>query len=434
MSPRERRPLRALPIVGLLVRWHEERLTGRGRFVLWTALCLGVMGLDTRRTKIYALFAAWFALTVMARIAVSGARPRGGLACRLPARAAAGVPVVVRATVVPHGGTPQDLCLTFPRPFKDAEQIAVTPRQVLLTTADRPVEVSVELLPRRRGRYLLRAPSVRTTDPLGLAAGNPVWAADQPLIVYPRYYTLDRFDVPAGRRYQPGGIPLTSSTGDAIEFIGTRDYRDGDPLKNIHWRSWARRGAPVVKEYQEEYFCRIALVLDTFVPKRRRAAHERTFEAAISVLASVADHYSRSEFVVDVLAAGPEIYDVSAGRSLAYLDTILDVLACLEPCREPPFRAIAPPLFERLQRVTTLVAVLQDWDDSREALLRQVHALGTAVHVIVVHDGPTTRPLAGAAAELGPIELLSPQEVARRLALEKARPDPAARPVEVVHA
>ena len=116
------------------------------------------------------------------------------------------------------------------------------------------------------------------------------------------------------------------------------------------------------------------------------------------------------------------------------LVTAFDVLACLEPCREPPFRAIAPPLFERLQRVTTLVAVLQDWDDSREALLRQVHALGTAVHVIVVHDGPTTRPLAGAAAELGPLELLSPQEVERRLALEKARPDPAARPVEVVHA
>jgi uncharacterized protein (DUF58 family) len=269
---------------------------------------------------------------------------------------------------------------------------------------------------------------LRATDPLGLAAGNPVWGADQNLVVHPRYYTLERFDAPAGRRYQPGGIPLSSSTGDAIEFVGTREYREGDAIRSIHWRSWARRGAPVVKEYQEEYFCRIALVLDTFVPPRARASHHRAFEAAVSVLASVAEHYSRSEYVVDVLAAGPEVYDVSAGRSLASLDTILDVLAGVDPCREPPFQAVEAALFERLSRLTTVVAVLQDWDEARESLLGRVRALGTAVHVIVVHEGATSRPLAGAPAELGPIELLTPQEVDRRLAVESGRPDPAARP------
>lgn len=75
-------------------------------------------------------------------------------------------------------------------------------------------------------------------------------------------------------RSEPGCSPgpLSSSTGDAIEFVGTRDYREGDPPRNIHWRSWARRGAPVVKEYQEEYFCRIALILDTFLPARETDA------------------------------------------------------------------------------------------------------------------------------------------------------------------
>jgi uncharacterized protein (DUF58 family) len=172
----------------------------------------------------------------------------------------------------------------------------------------------------------------------------------------------------------------------------------------------------VVKEYQEEYFARIALVLDTFVPARPTAADERTFEAAVSVLASVADHYSRSETVVDILAAGPEVYEVSAGRSLAYFDNILDVLAGLEPCPDAPFAAIGPALFEKLARITTVVAVLQDWDESRERFLREVRALGTAVQVIVVHEGPTTRPWSRAGPELGEIEALTPDEVDRRIA------------------
>src|SRR5262245_18946709 len=163
---------------------------------------------------------------------------------------------------------------------------------------------------------------------------------------------MDAFDVPAGRRYQPGGIPLSSSTGDAIEFVGTRDYREGDPVKNIHWRSWARRGEPVVKEYQEEYFCRIAIILDTFLPRKPRPADAAGFEAAISVAASIADFFSRSEYIVDILAAGPDIYEVSVGRSLGYLGNILDVLSCLEPSYAPPFKSIGPHLFDKLAQIT----------------------------------------------------------------------------------
>jgi uncharacterized protein (DUF58 family) len=417
-------PLRAFPVIGVIVRWYEERLTNRGRFLVWTTLLLGMMGADTRRTQIYLLFAIAMGLMIVARTAVMVLRPHARLECPLPPRATAGVPLKIHARIVPAGTASRDLCLTFPRAIKWSSSLHVVPRQTLVAVDADPVDLSVELTPTRRGRYLLRRPTIRVTDPLGLSNGNGYGSGpmEQPFLVYPRFYTLERFDVPAGRRYQPGGIPLSSSTGDAIEFVGTRDYRQGDALRTIHWRSWARRGAPVVKEYQEEYFCRIALVLDTFVPERAKPAHERRFEAAISVLASIADHYSRSEFVVDILAAGPQIYDVSTGRSLAYFDNILDVLACLEPCREPPFKDVAPPLFDRLAQITTLVAVLQDWDETRETLLRQVRARGTAVHVIVVHEGPTTSPIGDVSRDLGSIELLTPDEVERRLQIERVEP------------
>jgi uncharacterized protein (DUF58 family) len=133
------------------------------------------------------------------------------------------------------------------------------------------------------------------------------------------------------------------------------------------------------------------------------------------MVASVADFFSRSEHIVDLLAAGPDLYEVSAGRSLAYLENILDVLACLEPSPDPPFRTLGPVLFEKLARITTVVAVLQDWDEPREAFLRQVKALGTAVRVIIVHEGPTARDLAAAPADLGEISRMTPADVEQAL-------------------
>src|SRR5687768_12427584 len=109
--PRSPRPLRATPVVGAVVRWLEERLTARGRFVLWSALVLGLMGVDTRRTQIYALFAGALGLSAAARLFVLAARPRARLECALPARATAGAPLALRARLVPEGGRPRDLCL-----------------------------------------------------------------------------------------------------------------------------------------------------------------------------------------------------------------------------------------------------------------------------------------------------------------------------------
>lgn len=400
---------------------YEDRLTTRGRYLLWMTAAFALAGLDTSRTQVFVLFAAAAGVLVPA-LALGFRRPPSTLlACVLPARATAGRPVRLRARASFPGRT-GELSLSFPRPLRWGRGLRFTPSVTFLAPReDGTAEAAVELHPLRRGRYELRAPALRHVDPLRLVAGRARKAPDQALLVYPRFYHLEAFDLPLARRYQPGGIPLASSTGEgAIEFVGTRDYREGDPIKNIHWRSWARRGEPVVKEYQEEYFSRLALILDTFLPPRPKEADLRSFEAGISVLASVADHFSRSDHVVDILAAGPDLYEVSAGRSLAYLDNILDVLACLEPCPEPPFATVGPPLFEKLGRLSAVVAVVLDWDPPRSEFLERLRGLGPSLHVIVVREGETREDWRGAAV-FGGAERVTPAEVERRIAASQPR-------------
>ncbi|PYX25562.1 MAG: hypothetical protein DMG82_04620 [Acidobacteria bacterium] len=409
-----------LPAVSKVVRLYRERLTCRGQYLLWSMVVLAILGLDTRRTLVFWLFAMVAGLFAAAAAFTVIRRPRVHFDCRFPERATASRPVTVHARVSnAPAPVPSDLCLLFRQPPEGTGEISFHPTSVLLEEDEGTLaQACVEMRPARRGRYVVPGPVLGRTDPLRLMVSRGLDLPEHPLLVYPRFYSMHEFIVPLGRRHQPGGIPLTSSTGEAIEFVGTREYRPGDPVKNIHWRSWARRGEPVVKEYMEEYFCRIAIVLDTFLPSKFTPAQHASFEAAISVVASIADYFSRSEDIVDILAAGPDVYEVSAGRSLAYLENILDVLACLGPCHDPPFATIGPNLFEKLSQITTVVAVLQDWDTPREDFLKRVHALGTAVRAIIVHDGSTQKTWEQASENLGEVSVLSTADVERLLAAE----------------
>jgi uncharacterized protein (DUF58 family) len=412
------RPLESALLFRSLRGLYRRRLTERGRFVLWATLAVAFVGVDTRRALVFILFALAAPPLAVGATQLLRRRPPVRVTGRLPARLTAGRAVTAPLDVAGAGAAGL-LSLFWEGPLPAAD-LEVQPREAYLEVGrDSPVRVPLRLHPRRRGRYVLPGLGVARTDPFGLARSRAVWLPEHVVLAYPRYFTLEDLPLPMGRRYQPGGIPLASQVGESLEFVGTREYREGDPLRKIHWPSSARLGKPVVKEYQEEYFSRIALVLDTFLPLRPRLLERERFEAAVSLLASVAEHFSRSDEVVDILAAGPDLYEVSTGRSLGSLDNVLDVLACLEPSAAPPFETVGPALFERLERLTTVVAVLLEWDEPREAFLRRVRAMGVAVRVLLVHEGETRRPWASASADLGEIVRFTPAKIEERLVAEE---------------
>ena len=200
-------------------------------------------------------------------------------------------------------------------------------------------------------------------------------------LVLPRRYPIPAMALPGARRYQPGGIALASSVGDSEEFVALRDYRPGDPLKRIHWRSWARTGRPVVREYQDEFFVRHGLVLDTFVPSPTPA-----FEEAVSVAASFACTVGTQESLLDLLFVGPEAYCVTAGRGVGHVDRMLEILAAVRPCRDHGFETLGRLVLQREAGLSGAIFVLLGWDDARRELVTRVRALGVPTLVLVVTE------------------------------------------------
>ena len=252
-------------------------------------------------------------------------------------------------------------------------------------------EVQVEIVPGQRGHLNLKSLAVTRPDPFGLFRGSVTLPLEQSVLILPKRYSLPAVSLPGTRKYQPGGVALTYSVGDSQEFVSMRDYRPGDPLRRIHWRSWAKTGKPVVKEYQEEFFVRHGLILDTF----QEAERSEKFEEAVSVASSFACAVQTQESLLDLMFVGPEAYCFTAGRGVALTDRMLEILAAVQPCRDKPFNTLPAIVFERSSLLSGCICVLLSWDEERQQFVGNLLELGIPTLVLVVmgaNDPPTLDP------------------------------------------
>ncbi len=315
--------------------------------------------------------------------------PKVRLNADLPTRVAVGASAPVSLRLKSISKSPMVEITVLPMrlpPFIDVVPEEGVKIQELLPNDE--ATVSLTLICRKRGLYILKGYRVETAYPTGLLrAYSSIWQSAK-LLVYPTFQPLSHITLPAGSRYHPGGVALASKIGDSMEYIGNREYREGDNVRDIDWRATARLTKPIVREYREEYFYRVGVIQDTFLGDNR-SSHAADFERSISICAAVSDYMSREEYIVDLFAAGPNLYHLTAGRSLAFQDQMLDILACLEPAALEPFQIIEPELMENLSKLTIVICILLDWDPVRRNFVDRIRRISD-VKVIVVRDANCT--------------------------------------------
>ena len=98
----------------------------------------------------------------------------------------------------------------------------------------------------RRGPVAARGWRIHTSDPLGFFGGLRPASDSEVALILPRFASL------AGRRktHELEASVAAPRAGYGNELFGVREYRPGDSLRRIHWRSSARHGELVVREYE----------------------------------------------------------------------------------------------------------------------------------------------------------------------------------------
>jgi uncharacterized protein (DUF58 family) len=406
----------ALRLFSALNHFLSERLTYAGWLAFGAAGTAAALGVDTTRTMSYQAFAFGAALFGIALLAASFFRVRAAVVRELPRYATAGERFEYRLTIHNLGRAPLKALmvretLRDPRPGYAEWRRAREPGEERRNWFDRnqgyfrwrwliesrtperaapaplaavpPGErraITLWLKPRRRGRLELDAVQLARTEPLGLVRGLARIAAPGRVIALPKRYRLPALALPGRRRFQQGGVTLATSVGDSEEFIGLREYRPGDPLQRVHWKSYARTGAPIVKEFQDEFFERHALVLDTSTAR----GEDLAFEEAIAVAASFVYAIDTRECLLDLLFVGGEVRTYTAGRGQMKLEHMLEVLAGVRASAPREFPELARSVLVQRAGMTSCIVVLLAWDEERKAFVHALRARGLELRVLLV--------------------------------------------------
>jgi uncharacterized protein (DUF58 family) len=406
-----------------------KRLTPLGSTVLGTWVAAGLIGLDTNQSLSYQIFAFLAALLGVATIASQFFRFRFVATRSLPRFGTVGQPLTYKISLqnqtrkaqrglqlyeeIAETGYPRfsefigiiaperrgkrklrkskggkEQLSRYLRWFEFVAQrrrAIAEPVDLPILQPNHPTEVSLTVMPLQRGLLRMTGLTVGCPDPLGLVKAQRTLTLPQSVLILPQLYQVPPILLPGWRRYQSGGVALSSAVGDSQEFRALRDYRQGDSPRKIHWKSWAKVGKPVVKEEQDEFFVRHALLLDTFIQPIAgdRCFHEQ-FEAAVSVAASFACQVQTQDSLLDLMFVGLEAHCFTVGRGLGQSDRMLEILASVMPCETQSFADLVPLVMERLSLLSGCICVFLSWDAARKNFIQRLEKLQIPTLVLLI--------------------------------------------------
>jgi uncharacterized protein (DUF58 family) len=203
------------------------------------------------------------------------------------------------------------------------------PRVVVERLAPRrPIDVGYHINGEARGRYNVGPLTVRLLDPFGMCELPRAFTTVDTLVVTPYVETLPD----TALRGEWGGAGQSTNRGVSThgdDDVATREYRHGDDLRRIHWRTTARRGELTVRREEQPWESRAAVLLDTRLVAHRGDGPASSLEWAVSAAASVSRHLAERGFDVRLVTdAGGEVSSAALGAS-GFDGAMLDVLAGL---------------------------------------------------------------------------------------------------------
>ncbi|MFO0667579.1 MAG: DUF58 domain-containing protein [Polyangiaceae bacterium] len=359
------------------------RLSSEGRAFAAMACVASLFALEARRTDAYVL---WGALT-----AIVGASLLFGRAARLervrivataPPRITVGEELVL--SIQAHNDDSRVVdTLRFTGPFLPWEGKWLVGRTAMSRIAPRKSERAVlRATFRERGEPSLGSIHAAALLPFGLALGPAVWVAAPRFLVVPKRAHVADIRIPKMTRRVTAGTTQALRVGDSRDFLGLRPYAAGDPLRDLHVKTWARTGVPIVRQYEQENVPEVAVLLDA----TSEASTPERGEAAIEVVCGIAETLGRSTARLSALLAHGKLEVVPPGRSQQALDRVLDVMACLGPFEPLEKDAALESIEARIPSWTLVIIVCAARKEAHERLAAEIRNRGVECRIFEVTD------------------------------------------------
>ncbi|GAA1603632.1 DUF58 domain-containing protein [Catellatospora bangladeshensis] len=301
-------------------------LTTRGRSFLAAGAAALLCALALGETDLMRVAVLLVALPLMAALYVGRARYK--LACSRsldPYRVQAGGSARVLLRLQNMSRLPTGTLLLEDRlPYA----LGSRPRLVLEKLgAQQASSVAYTVRAELRGRYEVGPLTLRMTDPFGLCELTRSFPSSDKLTVIPNVAALQLVRL-AGEYSGTGDSRARSVAVHGEDDAATREYRRGDDLRRVHWRSTARVGELMVRREEQPWESRATVLLDTRLGAHRGEGPTASFEWAVSASASIAVHLRQAGYRLRLVTdAGADIDATEGTGDGMLLDHLAEVKA-----------------------------------------------------------------------------------------------------------
>ncbi len=308
-------------------------LTTRGRCLLAAGLAAAVCSFVLNERDLLRVAVFVVALPLLVAVFISATRLRIGATRALhPQRVAVGGNGEVQLELWRSGRLPAgEILLEDGVPYA----LGSRPRFVVERLPhDRKVALRYPLQPVLRGIQQVGPLRATITDPFGLCEFERELIGHSRLVVVPRVVPL--WGLPSGAGIgvgDDGTVRLHAGQGEADVIV--RQYRQGDDLRKVHWRSTARRDEIMVRVEERPWRGGTTVLLDHRAAAHHGSGPAASLEWAVSFAASAAVHLRRSGHRVRLVSEhGLTLADTPGEGGDHYDNVVLDALAALQPAHQ----------------------------------------------------------------------------------------------------
>lgn len=339
-------------------------------------------------------------------------RPRLKIVRFIPESAPANTPVEVQYAIENTGSTTAWDIVVDAVPMQGALRFNKSRAFIRALNPKDKVNVTNELIAKRRGCHLLPQPVAASAFPFGLWRWSSRGMPNKPLAVYPDYAPLTSLRLPQDySHHAAGNLSFSARSGQSMEFLGCREFRYGDNPRHIHAPSWARLRQPIVKEFSDEQARHVAIFVDTFAPplspwSKFLQRSNIAFEAAMSLAAATGEFLTRDEYRVELFTFDAAGIGKRTEPGREQLPDLMEAIAAMEPTLGDPPRDVPREFHAELENISLAVLILLGWDEQRQSLVREFMSIGLAVKAVCILEPAKTDGLPS-----GPIQRLRPQEI-----------------------
>jgi uncharacterized protein (DUF58 family) len=243
-----------------------------------------------------------------------------------------------------------------------------------------------------RGEFLLGPLTIISGDPFGFFQTPRHINVTERLIVYPMTVPIHNFALPMG--FLSGGDAQRRLTHQiTTNATSIRDYVNGDSLNRVHWKSTARTGKLMVKEFELDPLVDIWLFNDfssdslyedpsiqrneqagTIIPGTQEIPPS-TEEYGVIIGASLAKYFIESERAVGYVAYTPRRHFFDPNRDHRQLTRILQTLATARSTSTHTLKEMLSLEAPHFTRGTTLIIITSSldtqWVEEAQILMRR---------------------------------------------------------------